>query len=712
MLFPLAASNTSVTSSFCHSVFHDSTIPFLVTTLEEGLFVDVNAAFEAAFGWKREDLHGKTTTEVGLWDDRESRDMFLEQVKQKDGMLPVTLTMAYRDGVLHHYRSFAMRLNHEGAPYFFTVFIDIQDQINAEKKAQDSHSRLSQLYDAMIDGYARVDKNLHIQECNRAFREMLGYTEEEIQSLTPRYITPPGWRPLDVLIEQEQLLRRGYSDIYEKELQRKDGSTFPIELQLYRCLDGNGNYDGFWGVVRDISERKRQQANIDYLSYHDVLTKLPNRALLLENLEHTLKRAKHLFPNAIAQKMPLEDSYQIALLFIDLDHFKNINDTMGHAVGDALLQIAADKMSHVLRESDLLARIGGDEFVILLDAPITTVAATGIASRVLSLFSSPVSLQEKEVYISASIGISLFPKDGDDTESLIKYAELAMFQAKSEGRAAFRFYGAELGAGIMERMTLEHALRGALQRCEFVLYYQPQIALASGQLAGVEALLRWMHPERGLVLPGQFISIAEDIGIISDIGAWVLQEACRQMVEWRAEGFDVPSLAVNISAQQFARSDLVAIVQTQLEKHRLPPHMLELEVTESLLMHKTEWILATLEGVKKMGVRLSIDDFGTGYSSLGYLKNLPVQRLKIDNSFVRDICLDNSGEAITRAVIALSTSLGLETVAEGVEREEQEKFLRDEGCQIVQGFRYAHPMTSAEIQALYGKRQGAAKPPV
>ncbi|MDR0703014.1 MAG: EAL domain-containing protein [Azoarcus sp.] len=702
MSLPPTASGITIPTSYSSAIFHGSTIPFSITSLDDGHFVEVNAAFEAAFGQKREDLLGKTTVDIGLWISGESRDTLLERINLGGGMHPVTLAAVRRNGILHHYRSFSTRLDYEGKFYLFTAFIDIQDQIDAEKEARDSRNHLLQLYDTMVDGYARVGKDFRIQECNRAFREMLGYTEEEILNLTPRDITPADWHNLDIRIEQEQLLRRGYSDIYEKEQLRKDGTTFPIELQLYRCLDSTGNYDGFWGVIRDISERKRQQANIDYISYHDSLTNLPNRALLLEKLEHTLKRARHLFPATALGTQP-EDGYQVALLFIDLDHFKNINDTMGHAVGDTLLQIAAGKIARVLRESDLLARIGGDEFVILLEAPVSTSATTSVANRILSLFSLPIPLPEKEVYMSTSIGISLFPKDGDDTESLIKHAELAMFQAKSEGRAVFRFYGAELGAGIMERMTLEHDLRGALQRREFVLYYQPQIALATGQLAGVEALLRWVHPARGIIAPSQFIPIAEDIGIISEIGAWVLQEACRQMDEWLVAGFKVPSMAVNISAQQFERSNLIAIVQEQLNKYHLPPDTLELEVTESILMHKTELILAALEGIKKMGVRLAIDDFGTGYSSLGYLKSLPVQRLKIDTSFVREIGIDSNDEAITRAVIALSASLGLETVAEGVERGEQEQFLRDENCQFVQGFRYSRPLPAAEIQANYAR---------
>ncbi|MDR3213628.1 MAG: EAL domain-containing protein [Azoarcus sp.] len=691
----------------CSAIFYDCPIPFIITTLEEGRFVEVNAAFERTFGWKREELREKTSFDVGIWTNREERSVLLNRIALEGNMYSAAVIVACRDDAPRHYRMFAMRLDCGAVSYLFTAFNDIQGQLDAEKDAQSNRNRFLHLYNTMLDGYARVDTNRHFLECNRSFREMLGYTEEELLQLTASDITPAEWHALDIRIELEQLAHRGYSDIYEKEHIRKDGSIFPVELQLYRSIDTNGNFDGFWGVVRDISERKRQQASIDYLAYHDPLTQLPNRILLLEKLEHTLKRAKRL-ANEHAPEMPPGEAdhqaSQVALLFVDLDHFKNVNDTMGHPVGDTLLQIAASKMSHLLRESDFLARAGGDEFIILLEAPITTASAAGVANRVLALFAAPIMVQDQEIYMSASIGISLFPKDGDDSESMIKHADLAMFKAKDEGRSTFRFYGAELGAGILERMTLEHALRGALQRNELILYYQPQISLASGQIVGVEALVRWRHPERGIIPPGHFIPIAEDIGIISDIGGWVLQEACRQMAEWRDESLPILSMSVNISAQQFERSNLVAIVQEQLEKHRLPPHMLELEVTESILMHKTEHTLSALGGLKKLGVRLAIDDFGTGYSSLGYLKSLPVQRLKIDYSFVRDIGHDSNDEAITRAVIALSTNLSLETVAEGVEREEQEKFLRDAGCQIAQGFRYAHPLPATEIRAMFDEK--------
>ncbi|MDR1424892.1 MAG: EAL domain-containing protein [Azoarcus sp.] len=693
-------------SERCRAFFRAFPVPVVIIKLADGRLVEVNEAFGAVFGWKREDLLGKTVIETGFWDVPEERDAFVRQLRNQGQVSSIVLDMVSSTGIHQQCRASASTMSNMDETHIIIVFIDIHEQIAAEKEARLSRDRLQQLYDNIKDGYARIGKDRRVLECNRAFREMLGYSEEEILCLTPRDFTPPLWCNVDTHVEQTQLMLRGYSDIYEKEQIRKDGSIFPIELQLYINKNTEGNYDGFWGIVRDISQRKAQQASLNFLAYHDPLTQLPNRALLLERLEHSLKRARYTAvrqdaPDALPEDADM-DGPQMALLFVDLDRFKNVNDTMGHSIGDIVLQIMAHKMSCLLRESDLLTRIGGDEFIILLEPPITAAAAAGVATRVLSLFTAPIPLQDQEIYLSASIGISLFPKDGEDPEVLIKHADIAMFKAKEEGRNCLRFYEAEMGACILERMELEHDLRGALQRNELILYYQPQISLNTRELAGVEALLRWQHPARGMISPAHFIPIAEDIGVISDIGAWVLRQACDQVAQWKTEGFEMPRVAVNLSAQQLERSDLVSIVQHALEKNALPPSMLELEVTESILMKKTEQTLAILNGLKHMGVQLAIDDFGTGYSSLGYLKTLPVHRLKIDYSFVRDIGLDSNDEAITRAVIALSTSLGLETVAEGVEREDQEIFLKKEGCQIVQGFRYAHPLPAGELRTRYG----------
>ncbi|MDR0717575.1 MAG: EAL domain-containing protein [Azoarcus sp.] len=713
-----SGSTPAPSTEYDNTIFRDFPIPFAITRFDDGRYIATNRAFESTFGWREEEARTKTSLGTGIWHTREERDAFLRQLADS-GNIPFPMVhVVCRDGVSLRRRLYATLLPRENGQYVFSGFIDVYGPASAENDTRIKQSHLFQIYDCIMDGYAWVDSTGHFVECNRAFHEMLGYTKEEILQLSPRDVTPAHWYSIDIRVEQEQLMYRGYSDVYEKELIRKDGSVFPIELQLYQHLDANGNHAGFWGVVRDISERKRQQENIRFLAFHDLLTKLPNRVSFMEKLEHLLQRAKYLASRGLSLEVSQEGKQeketakrpcQMALLFIDLDHFKDVNDTLGHQVGDMLLQIVSRKMSDLLRDNDFLARFGGDEFICLLEAPVTASTAAAVAERILSLFSSPLILQEQEVYISASIGICLFPNDGEDAETLIKHADLAMFKAKNEGRNTFRFYEASLGADIMERVTLEHALRGALQRREFILHYQPQVDLATGRLAGVEALVRWMHPERGLIPPAHFIPAAENIGVICELGAWVLQEACRQMAEWHAAGFLVPRVAVNLSALQFERDNLVEFVQQQLEKYDLRPQMLELEVTESILMQQTEQTLAALSGLRKIGVYLAVDDFGTGYSSLGYLKSLPVHRLKIDYSFVRDIGRDSNDEAITRAVIALSSNLGLETVAEGVEREEQELFLRDEGCHIMQGYRYAYPLPAREVQKLYKK--GAEESP-
>ena len=689
--------------------FAECPIPFGVSHFADGRYIEVNKAFEVVFGLPREKILSSTAQEIGIWRNNAERAKFAAKLARHGTVRSFMIDATRPDGSRYRCRMFATLLSHDDHEYIFSCIIDIQGQLAAEEETRFHIERFQQLYEHMRDGCTLVDKNGRFTQSNSAFYEMLGYTEEEIRQLTPRDITPVYWHERDIRIENEQVFVRGYSDLYEKEHRRKDGSVFPIELQCYLNRDVNGQPDGFWGLVRDISDRKAQQANLNFLAYHDPLTQLPNRTLFIDRLEHALKRAKRsiLSPR---QSETQSSQLQLALLFLDLDHFKNINDTMGHLTGDLLLQLVAKNIARDLREADVLARIGGDEFVILLDSPVSLENTTLVVQRVLSLFAEPLQVQDKKIYVTASIGISLFPRDGLDTSTLTKHADLAMFKAKEMGRNTYCFYESSLGSSIQERMSIETALRGAMQRDEFLLYYQPQIDLITGQLVGVEALLRWNHPARGFVPPSQFITIAEDIGLIEKIGSWVLTEACHQMARWRDDGLEIPHIAVNLSVQQLKNKNLVDFVAQQLKNYQLSPQILELEVTESLLMHRTEQTLAILHGLEALGIQLAIDDFGTGYSSLAYLKTLPLHRLKIDYSFVQNIGRDKNDEAIIRAIIALANSLNLETVAEGVEREEQENFLRTEGCRISQGFRYAPPLPAEEIFARFYKKKVIGKP--
>ncbi|MDR0736674.1 MAG: EAL domain-containing protein [Zoogloeaceae bacterium] len=670
--------------------FHSSPVGACITRLRDGYAVNVNAVFAELLKQPRAELLGTSTMETRLWQTPLLRQQFVEQIEKKGraNNFPVDIADHAGDYLISTSTPFFL----EGEAHIVSYLVDITRQKQVEAQLDSDVMRYKRLYESMLEGYTRLDKDGFFQECNRAFREALGYTEEELKNMTPRSITPTYLHERDARIEQ--LVRtQGFCELYEKEQIRKDGSIFPIELQLYASYDSNNEYDGMWGIVRDISKRKRDQANIEFLAHHDPITGLPNRNLLLDRLEHALERARR-------------EGNHLAVLFIDLDRFKNVSSTLGHHAGDALLQTVARSMNHLLRGSDTLACLSSDEFVVLLEENINTHNATVVAEKLVDLFTHPFLLKAQEIYITASIGISLFPSDSDDAETMLKHANLAMFKAKQHGRNTYRFYESDntIAVDAFEHLALENALRNAIKHNELLLYYQPQIDISSKKLIGVEALVRWRHPELGLVPPGRFIPIAEDSGIINEIGTWVLHTACCQMGTWRRQGFSVPRMAVNLSMQQLERANLVELVRQELEETGLQANQLELEVTESILMRQIGLALKILNDLKQLGVCLAIDDFGTGYSSLAYLSRLPMHRLKIDYSFVRDIGKNNSSEIITRTIIALGDSLGLEVIAEGVERQEQEDFLRREGCLLTQGFLYDRPIPPDALMNKYCPR--------
>ncbi len=439
------------------------------------------------------------------------------------------------------------------------------------------------------------------------------------------------------------------------------------------------------GSWSDLTETREQQDQLKFLTHYDTLTHLPNKVLLQESLRDALSRARNY-------------SSTLAVLSIDLDRFKTINESLGYAVGDHLLKAAAERLTDVLRAGDVLARVGGDEFVLLIQDKVTAQQASEMARKILQRFSVPLYRDEHELALTVSIGISLFPGDGRDEDNLLKNAEIARYAAKRQGRNRFQFFASELSAGMRDHLLLENSLRGAVERNELMLYYQPQLDLSDpGRLIGIEALIRWQHPELGLVPPDKFIPLAEEIGLIGEIGLWVLQAACEQMVEWDQQQFRLPRVAVNLAAQQIEAGQLPRQVREVLQNTGLAAERLELELTESTILSDPARAISDLVDFRTMGVSLAVDDFGTGYSSLAYLKRLPIDRLKIDRSFVHDIGRDPGDEAICRAIIQLARTLGLETVAEGIEREDQAAFLLAEGCQYAQGFLYSRPLPADEL---------------
>ncbi|MBU1664295.1 MAG: EAL domain-containing protein, partial [Gammaproteobacteria bacterium] len=454
--------------------------------------------------------------------------------------------------------------------------------------------------------------------------------------------------------------------------------------------DQQGELRHYVALFTDISERKRNEEHIRHLAEHDSLTGLPNRALLQDRLLQAMARAERA-------------GSRLALLYIDLDRFKLINDTLGHPVGDALLQEVAHRLQATVRVSDTVSRQGGDEFLVLLDEIESADDAARVAQKMLDLLAQPCWVAGHELTVTPSIGISLYPDDSTDMITLIKSADIAMYQVKEGGRNAYQFYTGDMNERASERLTLEHDLRRALERGEMLLHYQPKIELASGRIVGLEALLRWRHPRLGLVPPERFIAIAEDSGLIVPIGEGVLHEACRQSQAWRAAGLPAIAIAVNLSATQFRRAGLEDSLRDILAATGLPPRLLELELTESVVMNQADATVAILTRLHDMGVRLSIDDFGTGYSSLAYLKRFPIEKLKVDQSFMRDVAHDANDAAIVRAIIGLAHSLGLGVIAEGVETREQLDFLRSLGCEEAQGNYFSQPLSPSEIEPLLRK---------
>lgn len=440
-------------------------------------------------------------------------------------------------------------------------------------------------------------------------------------------------------------------------------------------------------VIRYTIERKRSEAEIKKLAYYDTLTGLPNRVLFSDRLKQAITMADR-------------DKRDTALLFLDLDHFKNVNDTIGHAYGDRLLKITADRIQSCLRGSDTVARLGGDEFVVIL--PLVTGAedVSKVAAKILEALNKPVRFEEHDIYSSASIGISVFPDDGTSVDELLKNADIALYQAKERGRNNFQFFSKEMNVQALTRQLLESSMRQAIARNEFYLVYQPQYDIGSRSVVGLEALLRWRHPQKGNIYPLHFIAIAEETGMIIPIGEWVLRTACCQAKAWHDAGHPWLRIAVNISARQFKQDSFADLVRSILEETGLPPRYLELELTESTIMERADRNIQALRELKNLGVTLAIDDFGTGYSSLSYLKHFPIDRLKIDRSFVRDLNTDGDDAAIAEAIIVMAHSLKLDVVAEGVELEEQLAFLHSRNCDTLQGYLMSHPLSVEDVTAL------------
>ncbi len=656
----------------------DNVADGIVSMDQQGLIESLNVAAERLFGYTEADMRGCGMQKL-LGERRNAQhraaDRWLApgsgelQGRRKDGSLfPMELTIS------------EMRLDER------LMLIGVVRDITARKSAEGELAKLAGALEQTADSVAITDRSGRIEYVNHAFEETTGYCRAEVMGRTPR-IVKSGKHSSSFYARLWQTIVCGevFRDVFIN--RRKDGELYYEEKTISPIRDAlSGAITHFVSTGKDISDRMQVQQRLDYLAHHDVLTGMPNRLLLASRLQRAMIRAAR-------------HKKQMAILFLDLDHFKKINDTLGHEAGDRLLCAVAGRLGDCLRQDDTVARLGGDEFAALIEDLEHSDDVMPILEKLVNAMQYPFSLDGYEFFLTFSIGICLYPQDGEDVEVLLRNADVAMYRAKADGRNSYRFYTADMNARAFERLELENKLRRALERDEFVLHYQPKLDLRSGTVVGVEALLRWQHPQLGLVAPAEFIPTLEDTGMIVPVGRWVLQEACRQACSWRESGLAHLEVAVNVSMHQFRRDDVCAVVMDALSTYAMPPEKLELEITESALMDDVGRATGSLQRLKEHGVKVAIDDFGTGYSSLAYLKRFSIDTLKIDRTFVRDICDDEDDAAIVTAVVAMAERLHLKVVAEGVETPEQLEFLRQHGCDQMQGFLLSKPMPGDALLA-------------
>jgi diguanylate cyclase (GGDEF)-like protein/PAS domain S-box-containing protein len=469
-----------------------------------------------------------------------------------------------------------------------------------------------------------------------------------------------------------------------------DNRILPITINsfgIYKSIDNDNKFIGTYGIARDISEKKESEKIIHFHAYHDTLTRLPNRTLLNDRLEQAISHAKR-------------NNEKLSVMFLDLDRFKTINDTLGHMIGDELLQAVAARLKKCLRECDTLARIGGDEFTILLPEIHSKSDSELIAKKIIDTLKHPFDLDNQNIYISTSIGIAHYPNDGETKESLLKHADIAMYAIKNKGKDGFQFYSDDMQQELSTNLSLENDLRHALEKNQFRLHYQPQIDAITHEIVAVEALLRWDHPERGTILPSEFISFCEEIGLIQSIGDWILNSVCKDLKAWMALDLKIPRVAINMSAKQIEHPELIKKTKAILTKHGITGDMLEFEITENVLMEDIENVISVLNQLSSMGTKIAIDDFGTGYSSLHYLQKLPIDTLKIDRSFVSAMGYDQGAMSIIKAVIAMAKGLKLHIISEGVEEAKQMEQLKALGCYNMQGFLFSPPLCIDSVTEL------------
>jgi diguanylate cyclase (GGDEF)-like protein/PAS domain S-box-containing protein len=686
-------------------LFENNPNPMWIYDLETLRFLAINQAAINHYGYSKEEFLSMT-----LQDIRPPEDIprLLESVANARFSIGLTEPELWRhckkDGSQIFVSISSHTLIYNNRQCKIILINDVTQKIQAEEALKKAEAKYRSIFENAVEGIFQSSVDGKFLIANPMLAKIYGYDtpEDLIANLTDiehqLYVNPQRRLELvKLLLEQEDV------KLFESEVYRKDGSIIWTSENAHAVYDAVGNLLYFEGTVEDITSSKRAKAEIEHLAFHDSLTNLPNRVLFRERLSSALEHAAEKLQIYLDEVEEVEIKLippLLAVLFLDLDRFKLVNDTMGHAAGDRLLIEVSKRLSECMFESTFLARMGGDEFMIFVSDLQSVESIQQFAQLLLQSFEVPFFVEEMALYIGTSIGISLYPSDGMDHETLMKHADTAMFRAKERGRNHYQLYNHAIGAKVIEYVAIENGIRQAFERSEFQVFYQPQINLATGEIDGMEALARWLHPELGWVPPNQFIPAAEEHGLIVRLGELILRTACAQNRSWQQQGLPPIRIAVNFSVKQFQSPNLCDRIMQILDETNLEPQYLELEITESLVMQDQTTIIKMLRQLQALGMCVSIDDFGTGYSSLSYLRLLPVSKVKIDASFVRETPHNQDDAAITSAIIAMAHNLNLIAIAEGVERKEQLEFLRAHHCDAVQGYLFSRPVPAHEATLL------------
>jgi diguanylate cyclase (GGDEF)-like protein/PAS domain S-box-containing protein len=569
--------------------------------------------------------------------------------------------------------------------------------VTLKKQAENDLKLASIVYESSIQGIIITDSEVNIQSVNPAFTAITGYTPAEVIGKNPRILKSNRHDAEFYKGMWDSINRTGkwQGEIWNR---RKNNETYPELLSINSIKDNNGDILHYVAVFNDIIELKRKESEIEYQAYHDPLTGLPNRSLFNDRLQMEISRTDR-----------SENGQKLGVMFLDLDNFKDINDSLGHAVGDYLLQKVAKRLLQCVRDVDTVARIGGDEFTVILPQIYGPKEIVIVAQRIMEIFKEAFNVQGHELFSTASIGISMYPADGRDVGELLKHADLAMYHAKELGKNNYAFFAREMNVQMKRRLDMENQLRRALKENQFLLYYQPLVDLSTGEVVGMEALIRWVHPGTGMISPTEFIPLAEETGLILKLGQWVLETGCRQNFFWQRQGLNSLYISVNVSSIQFFREDFLHSIEKILACTGMSTEHLTLQVTENSIMKNRKKIIEIMGSLKMIGIKLSIDDFGMGFSSLNYLRKFPVDTLKIDRHFIAGIPHSEDSVAITRSIISLAKNLKLKVLAEGVETEEQLDFLVQNGCDLMQGYYFCPPSPAETITQLIKEKKNLYK---